>query len=46
MKKNVMALFTLLAVATVAADRVGGVFVSARHSQVEMKGDWYPELQR
>ena len=46
MKKNVMALFTLLAVATVAADRVDGAFVSPRHSQVEMKGNWYPEIQR
>ena len=40
----------VLAVALVAitpvAGRAGGVFVSPRHSQVAMKGNWYPELHR
>ena len=38
--------FTFLAVTALAAGRADGVFISPRHSQVEMKGNWYPELQR
>ena len=41
-----MALFTFFAVVALAAGRADGVFISPRHSQVEMKGDWYPEIQR
>ena len=37
---------TLLVIAVLAAGRADGVFISPRHSQVEMKGNWYPELQR
>ena len=38
--------FAFLAVAVLMAGRADGVFISPRHSQVEMKCDWYPELQR
>ena len=36
----------LLVFTVLAAGRAGGAFVSPRHSQEEMKGDWYPEIQR
>ena len=36
----------LLVFTALAAGRADGVFISPRHSQVEMKGNWYPELQR
>ncbi len=41
-----MALFTFFAVVAPTAGQADGVFISPRHSQVEMKGDWYPEIQR
>ena len=41
---------SLLAAALVAiaptAGQAGGVFITPRHSQVTMKGNWYPELHR
>ena len=51
MGNNAIAPFAFLAIVVLAArlpaaNRTGGVFISPRHSQVEMKGDWYPELQR
>ena len=36
----------LLVFAALAAGRADGEFISPRHSQVEMKGNWYPEIQR
>ena len=43
---KIITVFTFLAIATLAAGRADGVFISPRHSQVEMKGNWYPEIQR
>ena len=46
MEKFAMALFTFFAVVAPTAGQADGVFISPRHSQVEMKGNGYPEIQR